>query len=186
MSTPAMTDRVLISELSNIVMEGRTIQLDEFCRLYFGDDLGVIGPDWAGRPSVPTRVAAEIVNGHRAAKAEDARRREAFAEYLGERNRSREEAASRAFEVEARVRKLEPVADLRPFGVPVAAEAASSTLHGRPIANDPQAFAKREAQREALEHACAAAQEARERFDSKNPELDFETWVKRHDNRKAA
>ena len=147
MSTPAMTnDRITIAELSNVVMEGRTIQLDEFCRLYFGDDLGRVGPDWAGRPSVPTRVAAEIVNGHRAAKAEDARRREGYALYLDDRNKTRAEVASRAFQVEGRVRKLEPLKDLRPFGFPVGAEAASSTLHGRPIANDPNARAKFEAQ----------------------------------------
>jgi len=185
-ATPSHEPRVTIAELSTVILDGRvTGSMDEFIEYAFGKDRGVVGPDWAGRPSVPIKVAAELVGAHVRGKAEAARLREGYALYLGERNAARDDATRKAFEVEARARKLDRLPDLRAPGVPLGTPEAPNSP-ARAFRRQFPSIEEQEAQRIALEAARAAAEEARQRFDSRVPELDFQTWVQKNGRKAAA
>ena len=106
--------------------------------------------DWQGRPSVSADAAKKILDGYRAEV---------------ERERAAEEARVVA-EAEAYRREIRDREKLHADG------GDGWATGGFPVDPRPSANAKKK--------GYVAAREARARWEEKNPELDFETWKKKH------
>jgi hypothetical protein len=122
-----------------------------------GIDYAEIGPDWRGIPSVSVATAAEFVRSHREAERRHLDALDAHAAYLKERAERRAVVMHEAF-VAGRAKHRPSFARL-----------------GGPFIKDDGGNADQEGR--------DAAAEAGERFDAKNPALEFAAWVRTKEGR---
>ena len=133
---------VTVRELAVAMDQGHTAN-DAFADYFLRPHGHVVGTNWRGEPAVSEKTAHLVREAHYEAARVEQEKRDAYSQYVGERNLERDrqamEAHDRAFLDHVKVRK-----DRRPFGLRIV-PAARTTVGAGLVEVDPDAAFERAA-----------------------------------------